>query len=229
MARTPKRLLRILLAGSALAAGFLAVDLLSSPDSASAADLVPDTVSSLTTPLTPIVEVVAQTSAPVVAPVASTVAPVIAPIADPVVTSVIAPLEPAVTVLTEPLAPVAHAALNPFVPVLQPLLPVVVDVLSVLPATPLAAVTPAEGALVVGGGLIFGAAIAASTAPFLPLPANSPLQRNAPAGSTPLAFFGFVAVIMGGLVATLRSALSAPAAGQLLPLAPTFASDTTPD
>jgi len=227
MARTSKRLLRVLLAGSALAAGFLAVDLLSSHDSASAADLVPDTLSAITTPLAPVVEAVAETSAPVVAPVASTITPLVTPIIDPVASSVLTPLEPAVTALTEPLAPVAHAALDPLVPALQPLLPVVADLVTVLPALPLAAVTP-DVTLLVGGGLVLGA-VAAASVPLLPLPGNSPSPRNAPAGSALLAPFSFFAEAIAGLVATLRSALSAPALAELIPLSPTFASDTTPD
>ena len=237
MARTPKRLLRILLAGGALAAGFVAIDLLSSSDSASAADLVPDTVSSITTPLapvitpvvSPVIEAIAETSAPVVAPVASTLAPILTPIVEPVVSSVIVPLEPAVAALTEPLAPVAHAALDPFVPALQPLLPVVVDVLSVLPATPLAAVTAQQGTILVGGGLLL-AATAASVVPLLlPVPGNSPGPRNAPSGSALMAPFAFFGEIMGGFGAALRSALSAPALAVAMPSSPTFASDTTPD
>ena len=229
MAHMSKRLLRILLAGSALAAGFLAVDLLSSHDSASATDLVPDALSSVTTPLAPIVQVAAETSAPVVAPVASSIPPLVASLPDTVASSVLAPLEPAVAALTEPLAPVAHAALDPLVPALQPLLPVVVQLATAVQATPLATVTPAESTTIVGGGLILRAAIAASTAPLLPLPGNSPSPRNAPNGTAPASIFGFVAVAVAGFVAILRSALSAPALAETAPLSPTFASDTTPD
>lgn len=220
MAHTAKRLLRILLASGALAAGFLAVDLLASHDSASAVDLVPDA--------TPVVELVADISAPVVAPVASTLTQVSAPIATPVVTSVIAPLEPAVTVLTEPLAPVAHAAIDPLVPAIAPLLPVVADVVDVLPALPLASVTP--DATLLGGGLVLiGGAVAASVVPLLPLPGNSPAPRNAPAAPTfsnsPVLF----ADLAFGMPAMPGYALSALATTETIPSSPTFASDTTPD
>ena len=236
MAHTPKRLLRILLAGSALAAGFLAVDLLSSHESAAADDLVPDAVSSITAPLapivtpltTPVVEVVAQTSAPVVAPVASTLAPAIAPVATPVITSVMSPLEPAVTALTEPLAPVAHAAIDPFVPAIAPLLPVVGNVLSVLPALPLASVTP--NAALLGGGLaLLGGVAAASVIQLLPLPTNAPSPRKAPAapssGFSPFLF----ADLAYGLPADSGRALSERATTEQIPSSPTFVSDTTPD
>ena len=236
MNRTPKRLLRILLAGSALAAGFLAVDLLSSHDSAAAADLVPDTISSITTPVAPIVtplaapvvEAVAQTSAPVVAPAASTLAPVLAPVATPVITSVIVPLEPAVTALTEPLAPVAHAAIDPFVPAIGPLLPVVADALTVLPALPLASVTP-DATLLSGGLVLLGVAAAASVIQLLPLPGNSPSPRKAPEAPTGAFSPLFAADLAYGLAADSRSALSARATTEQIPSSPTFVSDTTPD
>jgi hypothetical protein len=153
MATTPKKMLRILLAGGLLAAAWVAVDLVTSADSAAAApssdlipDVVTDTVSAVTTPLgaavapitTPIAEPVVDTlssaTAPVVAPVASTLAPVIAPIATPVVTSVVKPLEPAVSALTEPLAPVAHAVIDPLVPVIDPFIPVIAPLTPVVEA-----------------------------------------------------------------------------------------------
>ena len=234
MARTPKRLLRILLASGALAAGFLVVDLLSSHDSASADDLVPEVVASVTTPLTPVVEAVAQTSAPVVAPVASTLTQVSAPIATPVVTSVIAPLAPVVTVLAEPLAPVAHVALDPLVPVVAPLLPVVADVVDVLPAIhalpALPAVSMTPNVTVFAGGLVLVAgAAAASVIQLLPLPGNSPAPRQAP--SSPSASFSIPLVADLAFAYPVNSgrSLSAAAPTEQIPSSPTFASDSTPD
>jgi hypothetical protein len=250
------RLLRILLAGSALAAGMLAVDLLSTHDSAAASDLVPDlipdTVTSITEPLapvvttvvTPVVDVVATASAPVVAPVASTLTPVIAPIAAPVISSVVVPLEPVVTALTEPLAPVAHAAIDPFLPAIAPLIPVVaplvtvveplasvvviVDAVDVLPGLPLAAVTP--NTTLLGGGLVLlSGAVGASVIQLLPLQGNSPSPRQAPqapTGSTSPVLFADLAF---AYPVSAASALTALPATEVIPASPTFASDTTPD
>jgi hypothetical protein len=170
MATTPKKMLRILLAGGLLAAAWVAVDLVTSADSAAAApssdlipDVVTDTVSAVTTPLgaavapittpvaEPVVDTLSSATAPVVAPVASTLAPVIAPIATPVVTSVVKPLEPAVSALTEPLAPVAHAAIDPFLPAIAPLIPVVAPLVTVV--EPLASVVVIVDAVDVLPGL----------------------------------------------------------------------------
>ena len=236
MARTPQRLLRILLAGGIVATGWIAVDLLTGPDSASAAEILPvdslaDTVSAIVDPVAPIVTPIAipvvDIAAPVVAPVASTLAPVTAP----VVSNVIAPLAPVIQTVTEPLAPVAHAVLDPFVPALAPLLPVVGEVLGVQPVTQLVAGVPGE-ALAAAAGAGLGAVTAASTGFVSILPGDlggTPLQAPASPTAAFSAPLTGVAVLLFGVLAALGAAFSARPGARLRPLAPTFASDTTPD
>lgn len=240
MATVPKRLLRVLLAGGILATGWLAVDLITSSEPAAAADIRPvdtlaETVSTVIDPvvdpvapvLTPVVQTVADIADPVVAPVASTLDPVTAP----VVSSVIAPLAPVIQTVTEPLAPVAHALLDPLAPVVAPLLPVVGEVLGVQPVTSLLTAVPVE-ALAVASGAGLGAVTAASTgfvALFSGEPGGTPLQSPAsPAAAFSVPLTG-VAVLLFGVIAALGAALSARPGARLRPLAPVFASDTTPD
>lgn len=238
MASTSKRLLRILLAAGVVATAWIAVDLLTGSDSASAAepiDGLADTVSAIVDPVAPIVnpvtapvvETVVDLAEPVVAPVASITAPVTAP----VVSSVIAPLAPVIQTVTEPLAPVAHAALDPFAPTLAPLLPVVAEVLGVQPVAALIG-APAYEALAVAGESGAAVVMAASSAllPMLPgSPLDTPLQAPVSPSAGTSAPLTAVAVLLFGMIAALGVARSARPGALLRPLAPTFASDTTPD
>ena len=236
MAATPKRLLRVLLAGGILATGWLAVDLITSSEPAAAADILPidslaETVSTVIDPvapvLTPVVQTVADIADPVVAPVASTLIPVTAP----VVSNVIAPLAPVIQTVTEPLAPVAHALLAPLAPVVAPLLPVVGEVLGVQPVTQLLAAVPVE-ALAVASGAGLGAVSAASSGFVSLLGAElggTPLQTPASPTAGFSAQLTGAAVLLFAAIAALGAAFSARPGARLRPLAPVFASDTTPD
>jgi hypothetical protein len=245
MAGTPKRLLRVLLAGGILATGWLAVDLVVNSEPAAAADILPidslaETVSTVVDPvidpvapvLTPVIQTVADIADPVVAQVASTIAPVTTPVVASINSGVIEPLAPVIQTVTEPLAPVAHALLDPLAPVVAPLLPVVGEVLGVQPVTQLlTAAVPGE-ALAVAGSAGLGAVTAASTG-FVSLLGgelgSTPLQAPASPTAAFSAPLTGVAVLLFGVIAALGAAFSARPGARLRPLAPVFASDTTPD
>ena len=152
---SPKRLLRVLIAGGVLAAAWLAVDAITHSEPAAAAqsyDILPNVGSSgggvvngllgsTTTLVTNVVTPVTSAVTPVVTPVVTTVtAPVtpvitevvnpvvttvVAPVATPVITAVVTPVAPIVTGITSPIGQIVTTVTTPLSPVLTPITSVV--------------------------------------------------------------------------------------------------------
>ena len=253
---TARRLLRAALAAGVLAVGWLAVDLITHTEPAAAAETIdaPDllgvvggTLDAVTLPAIPVIDTVIE-------PVMTTV---VAPVTAPVVTSVVTPLQPLITSVTNPAVDGVVRVTTPLAPVLEPLAPVVSQVLTPVatnilaplapsiaavapPLVELAAIVAAQlpqlgvsslpGVLVVGGGLVLAAVIGASPAPLLPGPVNGgPRNAPTPAPSSSTGTFAFFADLAFTVPSVLATRVSTVAPSIELPVAPTFAFDTTPD
>ena len=211
---TAKRLLRILVGGAILATGWLAIDLLTHSDSASASEITDITPSGSP-------DLVAE----VVKPLVTHVAPIAAQVPlEPVVTVGHAAGDAAAAILEPPLAALAPV----FEAVAAPLVPVVAGVVGALPAIPQLPILAIESAMLSAGGLDI--ALATSNTPALPTPADS-VPRDLPAVPSPTMDQA------GGSAAVLSSAFLAPPGSALrsrvvvggIPLSPTYGFDTTPD
>jgi hypothetical protein len=214
---TPKRLLRNLIGGAILASAWVAVDLITHTDSASATEF-PDVTASGSS-LTP------DVVAPVIAHVTSIAAQVSADPPSPV-TQAEAAVEQAVTVILS--APAA--VIGPVVETLvEPLEPVVAGVVGALPPLPQLSVLPSAVTVLSSGGT--GVALASSTVPLVPTPVGG-VPRDLPAVPTPPSgdVFGAVsAALSSASLAPPGSALTAHALSGGIPPSPTYGFDTTPD
>ena len=215
---TTKRLLRILLGGAVLASAWLAVDLLTHSESASAAETI-DVIPIGSDPVSAIISPVIAPAAPIAAPAIETVTSLA-----PAVTTIVAPV---VTVVAPVVEPVVTPVLSPIVERVTPFIPVVTGIVGALPQL---SVSPNAGILVAGGGLILGVALAASTAPLLPAPSNGgprdePAAPAAPGGQSAAS----VAVLNSAFFAAPGSADSARSTTDGIPSSPTYGFDTTPD
>ena len=199
---SPKRLLRLVIAGGVLATAWFAIDALTHSEPAAAAetiDLLPVGDGSAGGVVNGVLGEVTTLVAPVTSALPPAVTTVTAPV-EPVVTQVVAPvLSPAVTVVDgitspivapvvgsvgEALAPIATNVINPLSPVLvavtAPLVPTfaeVVDPLTVLDAAidlaqSVPTIRPNTTVLAMGGSVILGVVLGAIVAPLLPAPSN---------------------------------------------------------
>ncbi len=224
---TKKRLLRILLGGAVLATAWLAIDLLTHSDSASAVETV-DVLPLVDIPIGS--DPVAEITAPIATPIAPIAAPVTRAVA-PVVPAAASIVSPVLTVVEPVVAPVVAPVLDPVVtPVFEtvaPILPALAEIAATLPVIPQLTVTPNLGALAAGGGLILGVALAASSAPLLPSPSkrNLPTAPEAPGGP----FSAGAAVLNSAFFAVPGSVRSARSSSGAVPASPTSGFDTTPD
>lgn len=204
--RTSSRLLRALLAGGVLAAGWFLVDMIVSAQPASAAETV-DVV-------------------PVIDDLTSPVLTVLAPVTDPIVHEVIVPV---VTPVLEPLEPVLAPVLDQVVaPVTQVLVPALVPAVeTAAPDAPVAVTTTEIEDVAGASSSLPGVTPLAPAAPTSPV-GNPPEQPVAPAttAGSPVLLLGDVA---SGTPTTLGSTAHAVAVDVGLPASPTFVSDTTPD
>ena len=220
---TPKRLLRVLLGGAILASAWVALDLITHSDSASAVEFPDSTVADVApsgSP-TPASEVIT----PLIARVTSIAAHVSARPASSVVHAEAA-VENAVSVIVS--APLA--VITPVVEALAvPLAPAIRDVVSALPAIPQLPGLPIAVALLSSAGI--GVALATSNVPLSPTPVGG-VPRDPPAVPTPTS-----GDQLGSTTAVLNSAFLAPpgAASAIravaggIPPSPTYGFDTTPD
>lgn len=225
--RVSKRIFRVLFASATVAAAWLAIDLVTHADSASAAE--------------PIDVPVLPVGGPELAPVLDTVFEAIAPVATeavPVIESFGAPLE----ALVEPLAPIVDPletvlaeVVSPVTDAVAPLAPILAVVDTAVPALESVApdlAVPLGSSLLAGGGLLLGAALASTLAPVLPAPRRGlpapPVEPALPGGPS-----AFAPELLGELTSGVPTSIGAlrasapPTSG--LPISPTFESDTTPD
>ena len=255
---SPKRLLRLAIAGGILATAWMAVDAITHSDPAAAAetiDLIPigggpsggvvggilDTATSI---LTPVTTAISPTVTTVTAPVTQAVTPVVATVVQPVVTQVVTPIVS--TVVTPITAPVLTIVDGVAAPVLEPILtPVLTSLIEVVtPLVPLStavepvqtvpAITPNGTILAVGGTVILGVVLGAFAAPLLPAPSNGgplgvPPAPAAPSGSNGSSFVVFYGELNSGVPAGIGAFGTVGANVDDLPSSPTFPSDTTPD
>ena len=238
---TSKRMLRVLLAGGALALAWTAFDLATHSEPAAAAasiDLLGED-SLVSDILTPVTEEIVT---PVVEHV---VVPVVDPVVTPVVTPVLTPTVAAVAVVTAPVVEVIQPVIEPIstivAPVIEPVLPVVetitvIDVVADLAPTlaEVQSITPNGTILATGGLVIVGVVLAASLAPLLPAPINggpfnAPLAPAAPTGSNSSSSVALYGELTSGVPAGIGASGTHGARVDDLPSSMTFDSDTTPD
>ena len=213
----PKRLLRIVLGGAILATAWLAIDLITHSESASAAEF-PDVASSGSSQVSEVVS-------PLIARVTSIAAQVsTTPVSS--VEQAEAAVENAVSVILS--APIA--VISPVVEALaEPLVPVVAEVVGALPSVPQLSILPSAGLLLSSAG--FGVAVATSNVPLVPTPVGG-IPRDPPAvpahssgdQSGPTA-----ALLNPAFFAPPGSAMASHAATGGIPTSPTYGFDTTPD
>ena len=207
----PKRLLRILLGGAVLAAAWVAIDLVTHSESASAVEVPDVSITDVAPAVAPLVTQVAAITAPVLQPVEQAVAPIVAPPLEAIV--------PVVEVVVAPLVPVVEAVVPPLVPTITE----IAGTLALAESLGLAV----EAAPVSTGGN--GVALATSAPPLLPTPVGG-TPRDLPAVPTSNDQ-------AGGPAAELNSAFLAPPGSVLTlhtgaggtPSSPTYGFDTTPD
>ena len=215
---TSKRLLRILVGGSILAAAWVAFDAVTHSDAASAAEFPDVTLSHISAVAT------------------GTASDIASDVVDPVVARAVSLAEKTTSETMDAtdhvavaigstsravMAPVAEALSSSLAPVAAAL----TDTLAAIPPLPILATA---GALLAGGGSVLIVALAASTAPLLPTPAGG-VPRDPPAVPPTIDQFGAAAVLGSHLYAPPGSALASRAAGGATPLSPNYAFDTTPD
>lgn len=231
---TSKRLLRILVGGSILAAAWVAFDALTHSESASAAEI---------SEVAPSVSVSDPVADPVSGPVSDGVSPVVDRVAAHLAAIAAAlPLEHVATVervvadvvavvITPPLAviePIVETMAEPLAPVLEPWVPVVDGVVGALPSIPRLSVIPGSGDLPTTRGSDLALTPSPIRAPVGGVPPDRP---GLPAPSAPSTEQS------AGSAAVLTSASLAPpgwvfsVAGVLagIPSSPAFGFDTSPD
>jgi hypothetical protein len=211
----PKRLLRILIGGTILATAWIAIDLITQSQSASAAEVGDVTPSGYPTPVSDIVSplvdrvtsIAAQVSAEPVSSVTHTEA-VVEHSLSAIISNSLVLIGPVVETLTAPLA----------------------DVVDALPPIPQLPVLASAGVVLPGDRL--DVALAASNTPLLPTPVNS-VPRDLPAVPAPPAsadqLASPAAVLSSAFLAPPGSALSLRAVAGGIPLSPIYGFDTTPD
>lgn len=196
---SPKRLLRLAIAGGILATAWMAVDAITHSEPAAAAetiDLIPlgdgSTAGVVNGILTPVTTAISPVVTTVTTPVTQVVTPVVTTVVTPVVTAVVAPvttpvltivdgvatpiLTPVVTIVDGVATPVLTSVVEvvtPLIPALDAVLePVTVldTAIGLVQAVP--AVTPNGTILAVGGTVILGVVLTALATPLLPAPSN---------------------------------------------------------
>ena len=218
---TPKRLLRILLGGAILASAWIAIDLITHSESASAVEFPDSTITDVTPSGShnPVVQVVA----PLIERVTSIAAHVSTGPASSVKQAEAAVEKAVGAILSAPLiAPVVEA-------LAEPLAPLVAGVVGALPAIPQLSVLPSAGALLSSAGV--GVALATSNVPLVPTPVGG-IPRDPPAVPTPSSGDQSSlpsAVLNSAVLAPPGSAMTSGGASGAIPPSPTYGFDTTPD
>lgn len=245
-----RRLVRALLAGGILAAGWFVTDLVTAEPAAAAAQI--DLIPSAETPVSDLVDTVVSI-VPVAAPLVTTLDPVVDPVSS-AVDAVVAPLSPVTIPILDPVRestqPVVDTVVTPILegtaevitpivaPVVEGIVPVVDAVVVTVPVIEQLAVTTIESSGILAGGsspaasLAILGALAAGVASFAPGGPFAPTGRGALTPSPEGAAFGgglFVGDLVSGIPAAHGALAPASAAPAHAHASPVFESDTTPD